>query len=190
MTTRFVVALALCLGATSAFAAQKHFSASRTETISAKVDKIDPKTREVTLVGEDGSKTTFKASDEVRNLKQVKKGDTVTATLDQVLTLWQLMPDQPAPEMAVGADVFRAPPGGKPGGMMTADLSGVATVEAIADDKKSVTLKGPRGNVVKLDVKNPQNLDGVKVGDRIGFAYSETLAVSVADETKKQGKKK
>jgi Cu/Ag efflux protein CusF len=185
MITRIAFALALCLGAANASAGQKEFSAARSETITATVKKIDQKTREVTLVGEDGAETVFKADEQVRNLAQVKKGDVVAVKLDQALTLWILEKDQPAPELGVGADVYRAQPGQKPGGMMTADVTGVATVEELAPDKTWVTLKGPRGNVVKLDVRNPANLDGVVVGTRVGFAYSETLAISVTAAKKK-----
>ncbi len=181
MMTRIALALALCLAASNASAAQKEFSASRSETISAKVKKVDVATREVTLVGEDGVETTFKASADVKNLDKVKAGDVVTTTLDQTLTLWVLGADQAAPELSVGSDVYRAEPGQKPGGMMTTDLSGVATVEKIAADKKSVTLKGPKGNLVKLAVRNPENLEGVTVGTRVGFAYSETLAIGVKE---------
>jgi Cu/Ag efflux protein CusF len=182
--TRIAMALALCLGAANASAVQKEFHASRTETVTAKVKKVDQATRMVTLVGEDGVETTFKAGDDVKNLKQVKVGDVVTTVLDQALTLWILGADQAAPELSVGSDVYRAAPGEKPGGVMTADLSGVATVEAIAADKKSVTLKGPRGKSVKLAVRDPANLEGVALGTRVGFAYSETLAIGV-----KEGKK-
>jgi Cu/Ag efflux protein CusF len=177
--TRIAAALALCLAATTASAAQKEFSASRSETITAKVKSVNVETREVVLNTDDGSEVTFKANDKVRNLPQMKAGDRVSARFDQNLTLWILAADQAAPELSVGADVFRAPAGQKPGGLMTADVSGVATVEAIAKDKKSVTLKGPRGNSVKLAVKDPANLEGVAVGTRIGFSYSETLAVDV-----------
>jgi hypothetical protein len=194
MFTRTAVALALCLAAASASAGQKEFHASRTETLSAKVKSVDQQTRMVTLVGEDGSETTFKAGDEVKNLKQVKAGDTVTATMDQALTLWLLAADEPAPPLAVGADVVRASPGQTPGAMMTADLTGVATVEEIAKDKKWVALKGPRGNTVKLAVRDPKNLDGVAVGTRVGFVYSETLAVALKPgkpaKTKEPAKKK
>jgi Cu/Ag efflux protein CusF len=179
MFTRIALALALCFTASNASAVQKEFSASRSETLTAKVKKVDVATREVTLVGEDGVETTFKAGADVKNLDKVKAGDVVTTTLDQSLTLWILAADQAAPELSVGSDVYRAQPGQKPGGMMTADVSGVATVESIAADKKHVVLKGPKGNLVKLAVRNPENLDGVTVGTRVGFAYSETLAIGV-----------
>ncbi len=180
MTKKIVAVLALCLGAASASAAQREISASRSETLTASVKKVDLQTREVTLVGKDGVETTFKAGPDVRNLEQVKVGDKVSTTLDQNLTLWLLGENDPAPELSVGADVYRAKKGEKPGGMMTTDLSGVATVQSIAADKKSIQVKGPKGNVVKLLVRNPDNLEGVKPGSRIGFAYSETLAISVA----------
>ncbi len=180
MTNRIALALAICLGATTAHAAQREVSTSRSETLTAKVTKIDLKTREVTLVGEDAVETTFKAGEDVRNLDKVKVGDVVSTTLDQTLTLWLLDENQPAPELAVGSDVYRAKKGEKPGGMMTTDLTGIATVESIAPDKKFVTLKGPKGNLVKLAVRNPDNLEGVAVGTKVGFAYSETLAISVA----------
>jgi Cu/Ag efflux protein CusF len=179
MIMRIAMALALCLAASNADAVQKEFSASRSETLTAKVKKVDLATREVSLVGEDGVETTFKASADVKNLDKVKVGDVITTTLDQSLTLWLLAADQAAPELSVGSDVYRAAPGQKPGGMMTTDLSGIATVEKIAADKKSVTLKGPKGNLVKLAVRNPENLEGVTVGTRVGFAYSETLAIGV-----------
>jgi Cu/Ag efflux protein CusF len=179
MIMRIAMALALCLAASNADAVQKEFSASRSETLTAKVKKVDVATREVTLAGDDGVETTFKAGADVKNLDKVKVGDVITTTLDQSLTLWLLAADQAAPELSVGSDVYRAAPGQKPGGMMTTDLSGIATVEKIAADKKSVTLKGPEGNLVKLAVRNPENLEGVTVGTRVGFAYSETLAIGV-----------
>jgi len=190
MVTRIALALALCAGAGPAIAAQKEFSASRSEVVTAKVTKVDQKTREVTLVGKDGAEIQFKADEQVRNLDKLKPGDVVTTTLDQTLTLWLLTADQPAPELSVGSEVYRAKKGQKPGGLMTADLSGVATVEAIAADKKTVTLKGPRGNSVTLDVRDPANLEGVTVGTRVGFAYSETLAVNVKASEKKKSTKK
>jgi Cu/Ag efflux protein CusF len=186
MITRTIVAFALCLAAADASAARKEFSASRSETLSAKVKKVDQKTRMVTLVGEDGSEESFKAGEEVRNLKQVKKGDVVTVMVDQSLSLWLLAKDEVAPELAGGSDVYRAKPGEKPGGLIAADVSGVATVEAIAADKTKVTLKGPKGNLLDLAVRNPANLDGVAVGDRVGFAYTETVAISVEPGKKKK----
>ena len=190
MLTRKLFALGLCLAATTAWAGtHKEVSASRSETMSAKVKSVDQATRMVTVVSQDGTETTFKAGDDVQNLAQVKAGDVITARLDQTLTLWVLDPNEPAPDLSVGADVVRAPKGKKPAGSINSDVAGVATVEKIAPDKSSVVLKGPKGNLVKLAVKDKANLEGITVGTRIGFAYSETLAVNVAAGKGKSEKK-
>ena len=163
MMKKILVALALCLSASFASAAGTHreVSASRSEEVKAKVKSVDQATRQVTVVSEDGTETTFKAGEDVRNLAQVKPGDVITARLDQTLTLWLLDANEPAPELAVGADVFRAPKGEKPAGSVNSDVAGVATVEQIAPDKSHVVLKGPKGNLVKLAVKDKANLEGV-----------------------------
>jgi Cu/Ag efflux protein CusF len=184
MPTRIAVLAALCLTAADASAAPKEFKTFRTQTITATVKSVDPTTRQVTVVQDGGKELTFKASDRVKNLAQVKPGDIVVAKMDQTMTLRLLGPDEAAPEPKVAADVYEAKPGEQPGATMVADVSGVATVDSIAPDKKSVQLKGPRGNVVKLRVKDPKNLEGVKVGSRVGFTYSKTLAVDVVAKGK------
>ena len=52
-----------------------------------------------------------------------------------------------------------------------------ATVEAIDYDKRTVALKGPRGNVVELKVgPNVKNFKQIKVGDRVTTKYFESTA--------------
>src|SRR5512133_1402411 len=135
MLTRIAVALALLLGVAHASPPQREVSASRVERLTAIVQKIDVQTREMTLKGEDGAETTFKVAKDVRNLDKVKVGDEVSVTFDQALTLWILGADEAGPQLSVGTDVYRAAPGEKPSGLMTADVTGVATVEQIAADK-------------------------------------------------------
>ena len=179
MSTRFAVLAALALAAADASAAPKEFKTSRTQTVTATVKAVDPATRQVTLLQKNGKELTFKASDRVKNLAQVKPGDIVVAKVAEQMTLRLLAADEQAPAPTAAAKVQEAKPGEEPGATMTADVSGVATVEAIAPDKKSVTLKGPRGNVVKLHVKDPKNLDAVKVGSRVAITYTKALAIDV-----------
>ena len=42
-----------------------------------------------------------------------------------------------------------------------------------------LTLKGPEGNVVRVKVMDPKNLEKVKVGDKLFITYTEALAISV-----------
>src|SRR5438445_2107878 len=49
-------------------------------------------------------------------------------------------------------------------------------VDAIDQSNRTVTLKGPRGGTVTLDVKDPKKLDAMTVGDPVVAVYMEALA--------------
>jgi Cu/Ag efflux protein CusF len=49
-------------------------------------------------------------------------------------------------------------------------------VDAIDISNRTVTLKGPRGGTVTLDVKDPKKLDAMTVGDPVVAVYMEALA--------------
>lgn len=56
----------------------------------------------------------------------------------------------------------------------------VATVEAIDAQKRQVTLKGPKGGLLEMEVGNDvRNLDQVKVGDRVVVHYVEALSLTL-----------
>jgi hypothetical protein len=58
-----------------------------------------------------------------------------------------------------------------------------ATVEAVDQSTRMVTLKGPKGNSVTFKAGDEvRNLAQVKVGDEVKFAYYESLAVRVLKE--------
>src|SRR5437899_1838597 len=62
-------------------------SSEQTVTATATVEKVNKEAREVTLKKEDGTKVTMKVPDTVRNLDQVKAGDTVNAKYTQSVAL-------------------------------------------------------------------------------------------------------
>ncbi len=86
---RVTMALAVLVTAWSAGCAKREpapprepVSVKREQAVTtmATVEKVDHKTRMVTLRREDGRTFTFRASEEVRNLPQVQVGDQVIAT--------------------------------------------------------------------------------------------------------------
>jgi Cu/Ag efflux protein CusF len=174
--------LALPLGAAAQAGSGREVSIERThaQTITATVQSIDLKTRMVTLKGEDGKLSTFHADEQVKNLPQVKVGDLVHVDYFESIAVYVAKPD-PAGGGSYAQDktsVATAKPGEKPGAMATREVTLVATVAAIADDKSSVTLKNENGTKV-IPVKNPDNLTGVKVGDEVTIITEQALAVSV-----------
>ena len=57
----------------------------------------------------------------------------------------------------------------------------VATVKSVDLAQRRVELEGPKGRVVPIVVgADVQNLDKVKVGDKVRVQYSEALAISLA----------
>jgi ASC-1-like (ASCH) protein len=62
---------------------------------------------------------------------------------------------------------------------MVQQVTVTATVETIDKNSQYVTLKGQEGKTVEVKVKDPKNLEGVKVGDEVVITYTEALAISV-----------
>ena len=52
-------------------------------------------------------------------------------------------------------------------------------IDAVDKANRTVTLKGPQGGTVTLDVKDPKKLDTVAVGDPVVAAFIEALALQV-----------
>ena len=75
-------------------------------------------------------------------------------------------------------------------------MAGQRTVTAIADvtavdpKAKTITLKGPRGNSVTLNVQNPDQFKVVKKGDQVEVTYTEAMALTVEAAPAKAAPKK
>jgi ribosomal 50S subunit-recycling heat shock protein len=151
----------------------------------ATVEAIDQSTRMVTLKGPKGNSVTFKASDEVKNLAQVKVGDEVKFAYYESVAVRVLKAGEAFPPASESAAMARAKPGEKPGGVAGAETTVVATIEAIDKKAKTATLKGENGKSVTVTPRDPKNLDKVKVGDRIVITYTEAIAISLEKKKKK-----
>ena len=149
-----------------------------TVTVSARVEAIDQKTREVTLKGPQGNVTTVTAGPEVRNLAQVKVGDMVTVRYVEALTL-TLKKD--GKELVARKDTEtggRAKPGERPGGAVARQVEVTADVIAVDAKTQTITLKGPK-QTVDLKLRDPEQFKLVKVGDQVQAVYTEALALAV-----------
>lgn len=86
----------------------------------------------------------------------------------------------PAPATPAPKPSAEAPPAQKKPGVGEAraiKLNG--TVAAVDKEAKTITLKGPKGRTVTLDVHDPTKLEAVKVGDPVAATYYEAVAVQV-----------
>jgi hypothetical protein len=163
-------------------------AAVRTVEVSAKVVGIDKATRTLTLKGAKGEVFDLVASDEVRNFDQIKVGDTVVARFGQALTLELKKTQVAAGGPVVSEGVAAAKPGERPAVVGARQVTVIADVIAVDPKASTITLKGPRGNVVTLDVRNPEQFKVVKKGDQIEATYTEALALSVEPAPKPAAK--
>ena len=71
-------------------------------------------------------------------------------------------------------------PADRPNAVVAREVSINATVEAIDYDKRTVDLKGPKGNVMRFKVgPEAKNFNQVKTGDRVTAKYFESTAIQV-----------
>lgn len=183
-----VVAQQAPAGATVVASEPGRVAVADTVKASAMVTAIDKATRTVTLKGPRGRVFDVIAGDEVRNFDQIAVGDEVVVQYVQALTL-EVKKGGGLREMTESADAVRAKPGDKPAGAVGRKVTIVADVMDVNPKKKTITLKGPKGNLIDLDVRNPDHFKVVKKGDQVQAEYVEAIAIAVEPVAKGAGKK-
>jgi len=148
-------------------------------TVSATVEAIDLPNRIVTLKAKNGEVTLLKVSPEVKNLAQVKVGDVVTTKYAQAVAVELKKGGSGITSATQQAASGAAKAGEKPAGVLTNTTVLVANVTAVDMAKKTVSVKGPAGNVLTMAVKDPAVLAQVMVGDQVEATFTEALMVSV-----------
>lgn len=153
----------------------------QTVKISAQVIGIEKATRTVTLKGPEGNVVDIVAGDEVKNFDQIKLGDLVVVRYVEALTLElrKTCTSVGAGDVAVREDAVRAKPGDRPAVAGTRQVTALVDVIDVDPKASTIKVKGPRGNVVTLNVQNPDQFKVVKKGDQIEATYTEAVALSV-----------
>jgi len=154
-------------------------SVVRTQEGSAEVVRIDKPTRTVTLRGTQGNTFDIVAGDQVKNFDQIKVGDMVVARYAQALALKLRKTKGPPEDVSVSEGSTQAKPGEQPSFTGGRQVTAIAEVTAVDPKESTITLKGPKGNVVTLDVHNPDQFKVVKEGDQVEVTYTEAVALSV-----------
>ena len=164
-------------------------AAVRAVEISAKVVGIDKATRTVTLKGAKGETIDVVAGEEVKNFDQIKLGDFVVARYAQALSLELKKTRRDASGVTVREEAAKAQPGERPAVAGARQVTALADVVVVDPKKSTITLRGPRGNIVTLDVQNPDQFKVVKQGDQVEVTYTEAVALSVEPAPKAPPKK-
>ncbi|HTH61241.1 MAG TPA: hypothetical protein VL689_13910 [Paraburkholderia sp.] len=154
-------------------------SVSGAKKVTATVEKIDAATRTVTLKRHDGKVVDIQLGPEARNFDQLKVGDVVTAVYQEALTLSLKKGGNGQTSMQETPSIERSAVGEKPGGKVAREVKVTANVVAVDERAHTVTVKGPEGGLMDLQVNDPAQLQNVKPGDQVEAVYTEALAISV-----------
>ncbi len=156
---------------------------SQTLTAKLTVKSIDLKTRHVTVSNTSGDTFTLKVGPGVKNLAQVKPGDTITATYTLETEYVISAPNTPLPADTQTVVAARAAKGELPAAVVANHLVVTGAVVAIDKDANTVKLVDPKGGQVHTFVVSnkdrQQALQQVKVGDTITAYVTESLLVAV-----------
>ena len=188
--SKLATALSLCMFAAVASAQQSpttsstftsqpgRVAAAESVKASVVVTAIDKPNRILTLKSADGKTAEMIAGPDVRNFDQIAVNDRVVVEYIRALTL-ELRKGGGLRESRETADAVRTKKGEKPGAAVGGPVTVMADVIDVSEKEKTITLRGPKGNVVTLDVQNPDHFKVVKKGDQVEADYAEALAVSV-----------
>jgi hypothetical protein len=160
-------------------------AAVRALEISAVVVSIDHASRVLTLKGPRGNVQDVAVEPAVKNFDNIRAGDFVMVRFMQSLALDLQKTKTGDKGITAGEGMATAKPGERPAVVGAREISAIAKVTAVNKKAKTISLKGPRGNTVTLDVENPDHFKVVKVGDEVRVTYTEAVAVSVEPAARK-----
>lgn len=147
--------------------------------VTATVVALDAATRTATLKGAEGRIIDVVVPPEAKNFDQIRVGDLVSVEYMRALTLELRGPGSGIRSGSSQTSTAPAPAGAVAGGARARQVVIMANVTAIDAKQSLVTLRGPKGNSVELQVSDPAHLARVKVGDQVEAVYTEAIAISV-----------
>ena len=158
---------------------------AHTESVSARavVKAVDLQTRTVTLEASGGNTIVLKVGDEVRNLPQVRPGDSVIAHY-YTSSAYVLAPSgTKLPDDSLTVAGARAAPGDKPGGALGSKIVVTGLVVSVDPTLHTISLVDPSGGAIRtVNVVTPegqQNMKLIKIGDTITAVITEAVLVAV-----------
>ena len=150
----------------------------------ATVTAVDLDNRLVMIEGPEGNTATVYASEEVKNLPQVKVGDKVTITYYRAAVA-ELVKEKSDVKLGTEVDVAEstAPLGAKPAGAFGTQVKRTVEVLFVDPIQKFVRVIAPDIGIRTVTLEHRPDLqhylDELKKGDIVTITYTEAMAVTV-----------
>ena len=157
------------------------FERWQTMSVTGIVESVDLDSRVASIRGPGGNVFSFVVDEQVRRLDEVAPGDEVVVEyfVSVAGEVRAPTPEEEATPLVVLEAEGRAPPGTSPAGGALNVIQAVVTVEGIDRPTQTVTVKGPLGNYVIIDVADPSWFERLRIGDTAVVTYTESLAISL-----------
>jgi len=155
--------------------------------VTATVTAIDYKARTVKLKDDKGGEVELIVGPQATRFNEVKKGDRVTFEYVETIALVVSPKGAAAPAAGESSYIEKNKPTQGPGARMVHTATITTTVEAIDYKKRTVTLKGPKGDSQTFTVgPEAKRFNEVKKGDQVTVDYTKATAISVSKPEKKK----
>ena len=147
--------------------------------ITASVLSVDKQDRSIVVKASNGKARKIELTEDVKNFDQIHPGDELVIEVYTALAMQLARPGEEFTDTASSV-VAIAQPGQKPK-LVKADVVEVlANITGIDKDAREVTVTGPLGNAVTLQVpEKMKKFDELKVGDEVNARYIEAFSISV-----------
>lgn len=178
------IAAAIGLAAPCLALAQPATSVTKLQQASEKVTvvSIDRASRHIVVRNASGESATLKVPPEVRNLDQLKPGDTITATYSLETEFALSPPNQPMPKDTQTVIAARAEKGELPAAVVANHMTVTGAVLGVDMQAHTVKVVSPQGGMVHtLAVTSPEGrrlMGQLKPGDKITAYVTESLLIS------------
>ncbi len=146
-----------------------------------RIEAVDQEKRLLTVKNADGESTTLKVPEEIKRLAEVKVGDTINIAYYRSIAYELRAPteeEKQNPGSLFGA-AAKADADQTPGVGALGMAHAVTTIEKIDLENHLVTLKGPAGNQLQVEVKDAEVLKGLKPGDTVAVTVTESVAINL-----------
>lgn len=153
--------------------------ASEVVTLKGRVADIDPATRRVLLEGEDGRSAIITVGEEVSNFDRLKRGDRVNARFSRAIALHVVKDGDDVRSLTEGGSHREPGSSDRPEGASAQYSTVVADVFNVDRENGLVTLRGPQGDMVDVEVEDQAALERLKEGDQVVASIVEAASVSI-----------
>jgi len=145
------------------------------------VERVNTRTREVTIRTPSEGLVTVTAGPEVQNFAQIRRGNHVRVRFEEAVAV-QLTPRGTSLDPATAVGAARAEPGQRPAGAVVRTTRATVTVNSVDTTNNTVTFTGPRGVRRTVAVRSPEMqafIRTVQPGQQVNVAIAEAMALSV-----------